>query len=46
MLFSCFNVFDYAARLVLPGVLEKLKDDPLVSHEQFKVSVFYHFNSF
>lgn len=38
MLFACFDIFDYSARAVLPGVLDKLKDDPVISHEQFKVS--------
>ena len=38
MLFACFDVFDYSARAILPAVLEKLKDDPGVSHEEFKVS--------
>ena len=38
MLFACFDMFDYSARAVLPDVLKKLKDDPDVSHEAFKVS--------
>ena len=37
MLFGCFDAFDYSARSILPDILDKLKDDPAVSHEEFKV---------
>ena len=46
MLFACFDVFDYSARAVLPAVLDKLKDDPGVSHEAFKVCDFNPFCTF
>ena len=45
VLSSCFDTFLYSARRLMDSIVMKLKPDPGVSHEQFKVSVigdFYH----
>ena len=33
----CVELYDYAARSILPSLLVKLKDDPDISHEELKV---------
>ncbi|XP_032233646.1 proteasome activator complex subunit 4 isoform X2 [Nematostella vectensis] len=35
----CIDVFDYFARTMVPSILDKLRDDPEVSHEAFKGSL-------
>eukprot|EP00794_Sanderia_malayensis_P017773 gene17773-19549_t len=45
LMFSCFEIFDYSARSILPTVLEKLKDDPAISHEEFKGALHILLNS-